>query len=68
MPGIPPLVALFMSQPSMIERLDPEHVDDGTGHCRSCSSGGQSGRGVYPCSIRNNLDDARRRLADVGRT
>jgi hypothetical protein len=64
MSGVPPLVALFMSQPSMIDRLDPQHADDGTGHCRSCTSGGQSGRDKYPCSIRNNLDQARRRLPD----
>jgi hypothetical protein len=52
-----------MSRPSIIDRLVSEHVDDGTGRCRSCSSAHQPGRGDYPCAIRNDLDDARRRLA-----
>jgi hypothetical protein len=64
--GISPLVALFISQPSILDKLNPEHVDDGTGHCVSCSSGSQSGRAVYPCSIRNNLDAAAERLASLG--
>jgi hypothetical protein len=53
-----------MSRPSIIDRLDSEHVDDGTGRCRSCSSGDESGRRDYPCPIRNDIEDARRRLAE----
>jgi hypothetical protein len=45
----------------MADRLEIEHADDGTGRCRSCSAGGQTGRYQYPCNIRLAVDDARRR-------
>jgi hypothetical protein len=63
MSGVPPLVALIMSQPQMIDRLAPLHADDGTGRCRTCSSGGQTGRYQHPCNIRRAVDEARRLLA-----
>ena len=28
-----------------------EHRNDGTGHCRVCSSGGQTGRITWPCQL-----------------
>jgi hypothetical protein len=59
------LIALFVSQPQMIERLAVEHADDGSGRCRCCSAGGQTGRYRYPCTIRVAVDEARRRLAEV---
>src|SRR5919108_5586627 len=45
------LVALILSEPGMADRLLAIHADDGTGHCRVCSGGGQSGRDVWPCTI-----------------
>ena len=27
------------------------HCDDGTGHCRVCSAGGQTGRSTWPCQL-----------------
>jgi hypothetical protein len=63
MNGLPPLVALIMSQPQMADRLEQQHADDGTGHCRSCSSGGQTGRYRHPCAIRDAVDEARRRMS-----
>jgi hypothetical protein len=64
MSGIPPLVALIMSRSEMADRLESDHADDGTGHCRSCSCGGQTGRYTYPCDIRRAVDEARRRMAE----
>jgi hypothetical protein len=61
------LVALLVSQPRMIATLGPAHADDGTGHCRSCSSGAQTGRYLYPCAIRLAGDEARRQLAEARR-
>jgi hypothetical protein len=46
-----PLVELIRSQPGMAERLLIEHADDGSGRCRACSGGGQSGRHRWPCTI-----------------
>jgi hypothetical protein len=57
---MPPLVALIMSQPQMADRLERQHVDDGTGRCRVCSAGGQTGHYAYPCFIRLAVDEARR--------
>ncbi len=28
-----------------------EHADDGTGHCRVCTAGAQTGRYIWPCQI-----------------
>jgi hypothetical protein len=65
MPGIPPLIALIMSQPRMVDRLEVQHSDDGSGRCRICSAGAQTGRYRYPCPIRVAVDEARRRLETV---
>lgn len=54
-----PIVEFMASQPGAADRLLAEHVDDGTGHCRTCSSGGQTGRYRFPCSIRLAIDQAR---------
>jgi hypothetical protein len=59
------LVALLVSQPQMIERLAPQHEDDGSGRCRSCSSGAQTGRYRYPCPIRVAVEEACRQLSRV---
>ncbi len=61
MSGAPPLVALIMSQPAMAERLVAQHADDGTGHCRCCTSGAQTGRYRYPCDILLAVHEAARR-------
>jgi hypothetical protein len=61
MSGTPPLVALIMSQPQMADRLEAQHADDGTGRCRCCSAGAQTGRYQHPCDIRLAVDEARRR-------
>ncbi|MGH8967480.1 MAG: hypothetical protein ACRDXB_19425 [Actinomycetes bacterium] len=44
-------VALFQGQPAAIAHMLAKHVDDGTGHCRECSPGGQAGRSVWPCPL-----------------
>ena len=44
------LTALIARDPGMAERLIREHSNQ-DGHCRVCSSGGQSGRYAWPCSI-----------------
>ncbi len=45
-------VALFRGQPTAIAQMLAEHVDDGSGHCRTCTAGPQAGRQVYPCWLR----------------
>jgi hypothetical protein len=44
-------VVEFLARDGRAERLAAEHVDDGTGHCRSCSAGPQAGRQTWPCSL-----------------
>ncbi len=41
----------FLARDGRAERLAPEHVDDGTGRCRSCPAGPQAGRMVWPCNL-----------------
>jgi hypothetical protein len=54
-----PLVVLIRSQPGMAQRLLTEHVDDGSGRCRVCSTGGQTGRYRWPCALRRYAEQAR---------
>lgn len=64
------LVALIKSRPPLAAKLAGEHVDDGSGRCRSCSSGAASREVDYPCSIRLAWDEAHRQkkaLAPVKR-
>lgn len=56
--NVNPLVALIRSQPGMAERLLADHTDDGTGRCRCCSSGGQTGRYQWPCAIHRSATQA----------
>lgn len=37
--------------PGAAERLLEDHVDDGTGRCAKCSTGGQAGRYIWPCQL-----------------
>ncbi|MGI5125885.1 hypothetical protein ACQEVB_03620 [Pseudonocardia sp. CA-107938] len=53
-----PLAAALAVLPGVAERLAADHVDDGTGHCRVCVNGGQSGRSVWPCTLRSAADAA----------
>jgi hypothetical protein len=53
-----PLVALIQSQPGMAQRLLSEHGDDGSGRCRVCSTGGQTGRYRWPCALRRYAEQA----------
>jgi hypothetical protein len=46
-----PLVALIQAEPGMAQRLLRAHADDGTGRCRICSTGAQTGRFQWPCTI-----------------
>lgn len=46
-----PLVILIGGQPGMADRLVLDHANDGTGHCRLCSGGAQSGHYAWPCSL-----------------
>jgi hypothetical protein len=52
-PSVPqvvnPLVVLIRSEPGMAERLLVEHADDGSGRCRVCTAGSQTGRLTWPC-------------------
>lgn len=48
------VVTFILRQPGMLPRLLAQHVDDGRGRCRVCSSAGA--RHVWPCSIRAYAD------------
>jgi hypothetical protein len=56
--AVDPLVILIQSEPGMAQRLLAEHTDDGTGRCRVCSTGGQSGRFQWPCTLHRSAADA----------
>ena len=57
--AVEPLVVLICSQPGMADRLLAEHIDDGGGRCRVCSTGGQSGHYRWPCAIHYYAREAR---------
>jgi hypothetical protein len=45
------LAAFLVEQSTAIGRLLADHVDDGRGHCRTCTVGGQQGFLAWPCTI-----------------
>jgi len=45
------LQEFFLRNAAAMTSTVAEHVDDGTGHCRVCTVGGQAGRSVWPCSL-----------------
>jgi hypothetical protein len=47
---IDPLVEFILCHAGMAEVLLDQHRDDGSGHCRVCTTGGQAGRPVWPCT------------------
>ncbi len=49
--GAPSPVVLFLAVGGRAGRLAAEHGNDGTGYCRTCSTGAQAGRQVWPCSL-----------------
>jgi hypothetical protein len=53
-----PLVALIQAEPGMAQRLLSAHADDGTGRCRICSTGAQTGRFQWPCTIHKRAHQA----------
>jgi hypothetical protein len=53
-----PLVQLIQSEPGMAERLLDAHRDDGTGRCRVCSTGAQTGRARWPCTLHHHAHQA----------
>jgi hypothetical protein len=53
------LTFLFRGQPAAVEQLLAQHVDDGTGHCRVCTAGGQTGHYRHPCVIQLAAEEAR---------
>ena len=63
---VTPIVEFIAAEPGMAARLLAEHVDDGAGRCRVCSSGAQAGRHIWPCALRGLAMQARE-LARDGR-
>jgi hypothetical protein len=53
-----PLVVLIQAEPGMAQRLLSAHADDGTGRCRTCSTGAQTGRFQWPCTIHKRAHQA----------
>ena len=53
-----PLVVLIQAEPGMAQRLLRAHADDGTGRCRTCSTGAQTGRFQWPCTIHKRAHQA----------
>jgi hypothetical protein len=60
-------VVAFLAVGGRAERLAVEHVDDGTGHCRTCPAGPQAGRTTWPCNLANLAAAARELVAAAGR-
>lgn len=56
---VSPLVEFIGREPGLAERLLSAHDDDGTGHCRMCTSGAQTGRHRFPCQIHGYATAAR---------
>jgi hypothetical protein len=53
------LAAELAASPGLIEALLAEHTDDGSGHCRACTTGGTGTHAVpMPCSLRQLADYA----------
>jgi len=55
------LVAFIAGQPGMADRILRAHVEDGSRHCRVCSTGAQAGRSVWPCTLRWAAEAAKKR-------
>jgi hypothetical protein len=60
-----PLVALIQAEPGMAQRLLSAHTDDGTGRCRICSTGAQTGRFQWPCTIHQRAEKATKLLIEL---
>jgi hypothetical protein len=45
------LASLIVDEPGAVAALLEQHVDDGHGHCRTCTLGGQRGNQTWPCTI-----------------
>lgn len=45
------LAIWLAAQPDTLAKLLAEHRDDGSGHCRVCTVGGQQGYQSWPCNI-----------------
>lgn len=50
--------AEFLIRFVRLDELRRLHLDDGTGHCATCSEGGQAGRSVSPCRIARYVERA----------
>jgi hypothetical protein len=53
------LTLLFLGEPAAVEQMLAQHVDDGTGHCRVCTAGGQTGHYRHPSLIHLAAVEAR---------
>jgi hypothetical protein len=62
------LVELMMAQPGSAEQIIEEHRNDGSGHCRVCTTGSQAGRHIWPCTLRTCADKATRRIRSARAT
>jgi hypothetical protein len=56
---ISPLVQFIVNNPGLADALLAQHVDDGSGHCRSCALGAQRGYQQHPCDIHCTAERAR---------
>ena len=66
-----PIVEFIAREAGSAERLIREHADDGSGRCRTCTSGPQSGRVRSPCRLYDyavRARTARRERADRQRS
>lgn len=45
------LAELIVDQPVAVTTLLEQHAADESGHCRTCTLGGQRGRPKWPCTI-----------------
>jgi hypothetical protein len=57
------LIRFLLSEPGLPATILGQHRDDGTGHCRLCTDGGQAGRKTWPCRIHDAAHAATEQLA-----
>jgi hypothetical protein len=60
------LARFLVNQPTALAALLAQHVDDGSGHCRTCRIGNQNGFQAWPCTLHAAADLAARSSSGEG--
>ena len=52
------IVAFIAGEPGMAQRMLDQHVDDGSGHCRTCLRRQDGAAQVWPCPLHGLAEQA----------